>query len=59
MGGRPKIGGKIFLMEMKTLQTQTWMEPLSHREVEILGLISEGLSNQEISRKLLLSGRDI
>lgn len=36
-------------------QKQTWMEPFSHREVEILGLISDGLSNYEISQELLLS----
>lgn len=36
-------------------QTQSWIEPFSHREVEILGLISDGLSNYEISQKLLLS----
>jgi len=42
-------------METKLLPQQTWIERFSHREVEILALISEGLSNQEISRKLLLS----
>ena len=36
-------------------QKQTWIEPFSHREFEILGLISDGLSNYEISQKLLLS----
>jgi len=40
---------------MDELQTQTWIEPLNPREVEILSLISEGLSNREISQKLLLS----
>ncbi|HMT19756.1 MAG TPA: response regulator transcription factor, partial [Promineifilum sp.] len=31
------------------------MEEFSHREIEILGLISDGLSNREISRRLYLS----
>jgi predicted ATPase/DNA-binding CsgD family transcriptional regulator len=37
------------------LQTQTWIEPLSHREIEILRLITDGLSNYEISQELVLS----
>jgi len=32
-----------------------WIEPLSEREIEVLGLIAEGLSNQEISGKLYIS----
>jgi predicted ATPase/DNA-binding CsgD family transcriptional regulator len=40
---------------MDGFQTQTWIEPLSHREIEILGLISDGLSNREIAQKLFLS----
>ena len=36
-------------------KTQNWIEPLNHREIEILGLISEGLSNREIAQKLFLS----
>jgi len=44
---------------MNSIQTQTWIEPFSHREIEILGLISDGLSNHEISQKLLLSPETI
>ena len=40
---------------METSQIQTWIEPFSRREVEILRLISDGMSNLEISQKLLLS----
>jgi len=44
---------------MESLQTQTWIEPFSRREVEILRLISDGMSNNEISQKLLLSPETI
>jgi LuxR family maltose regulon positive regulatory protein len=32
-----------------------WIEPLSERELEVLQLIAEGLSRQEIATKLVLS----
>jgi predicted ATPase/DNA-binding CsgD family transcriptional regulator len=40
---------------MVSYQAQTWIEPLNPREIEILNLISEGLSNREISKQLHLS----
>ena len=32
-----------------------WVEPLSEREIEVLQLIAEGLTNQEIASRLFLS----
>ena len=32
-----------------------WIEPLSERELEVLQLIAEGLTNQKIASKLYLS----
>jgi LuxR family maltose regulon positive regulatory protein len=39
------------------IQTDEYVlvEPLSEREIEVLQLISEGLSNREIAQKLFLS----
>ena len=35
------------------------VEPLSRRELEVLSLIAEGLSNQEIARRLVISLRTV
>ena len=39
--------------------TQTWIEPLHPREIEILHLISGGLSNREISQRLHISAETV
>jgi predicted ATPase/DNA-binding CsgD family transcriptional regulator len=41
--------------EMSDSEKAVWSEPLSLREIEILRLISEGLSNREIAEQLVLS----
>ena len=38
-----------------SLTTQPLIEPLSERELEVLRLIAQGLSNQEITRKLFVA----
>lgn len=38
---------------------QDLVEPLSHRELEVLRLIAEGLSNREIAQKLFLSNNTV
>jgi predicted ATPase/DNA-binding CsgD family transcriptional regulator len=40
---------------MDDTSPQTWIEPLQSREIEILNLIAEGLSNREISQRLHIS----
>ncbi len=40
---------------MSDLSDSSWTEPLSLREIEILGKICDGLSNREIANKLSLS----
>ena len=41
--------------EMRDLQEPIWTEPLKQREIEILSLLSQGLSNSEIAKRLSLS----
>ena len=40
---------------MGDIEGRTWIEPLAAREIQILGLISGGLSNRSIAQKLSLS----
>ena len=40
---------------MGEMRANTWIEPLAAREVQILDLVSGGLSNREVAQKLSLS----
>lgn len=45
----------VFESPNKTTVSQPLIDPLSERELEVLRLIAEGLSNQEISERLFLA----
>ena len=51
--GEQKVEGKPILSP--TSRTQTLIEPLSERELEVLQLIAQGYSNREISERLFLA----
>lgn len=42
-------------MDLNEVTAQGWVEPFSTRELEVLQLLSEGLSNREIANRLYLS----
>ncbi len=42
-------------VKLPTASDTNWIEPLSERELEVLQLIADGLSRQEIATKLVLS----
>ena len=46
---------KVSILGRSTESSENLIEPLSQRELEVLNLLAEGLSNQEISSKLHIS----
>jgi LuxR family maltose regulon positive regulatory protein len=51
----PDVESEKDLMSKPIVSDSEWIEPLSDRELEVLQLIAEGLSRQEIATKLVLS----
>ena len=45
----------MYTWPMSGVDIPNWFEPLNPRELEVVGLISEGLSNSEIAKSLHLS----
>jgi LuxR family maltose regulon positive regulatory protein len=51
----PDVEPEKEVMSQPIVIDSEWIEPLSERELEVLQLIAEGLSRQEIATKLVLS----
>jgi len=51
----PEVEPEIAVVDQPTAAYSDWIEPLSDREIEVLQLIAEGLSRQEIATRLVLS----
>ena len=53
--GQTKDEGPMTKPKSFVLHPSSWVEPLSQRELEILKLIAQGLSNREIGERLFLA----
>jgi LuxR family maltose regulon positive regulatory protein len=51
----PEVESEKDLMSQPIVSDSDWIEPLSERELEVLQLIADGFSRQEIAAKLILS----
>jgi LuxR family maltose regulon positive regulatory protein len=55
LGAFPRANQGQALSPQRNAQELDWIEPLSEREMEVLELIAEGLTNQDIGDRLYLS----
>jgi NarL family two-component system response regulator LiaR len=55
----PAIAEKVVQELKRSSKPPLTQEPLTHREVEILKLLTEGLTNQEIADRLVVSERTV
>jgi NarL family two-component system response regulator LiaR len=55
----PAIALKVIQEISRPVSATTGLEPLTDREAEVLALISQGISNPDISQKLNISGRTV
>jgi NarL family two-component system response regulator LiaR len=55
----PTVARKLMLEIQRSSELPPTEEPLTEREAEVLGLLAQGLTNQEIADKLFVSERTV